>query len=93
MEGALWVHLRITLTKTPTSDWVPGSSRLVDPVSTLEASCEIADYGDACGGGGRWCSPYPKNSKVPNYTALRVSILGTVMMVLGRYPLFGYVDP
>ena len=30
---------------------------------------------------------------VPKRRVCRVSILGTVIMVLGRYLLFGYVDP
>ena len=32
-------------------------------------------------------------SKVPNYESCRVSILGNVFTALGRYLLFGYLDP
>ena len=32
-------------------------------------------------------------SHVPNYRVFRVSILGIVIAVLGRYHVFGYLDP
>ena len=35
----------------------------------------------------------PYGSKVPNYRLFRVSILGIVMMVLGRYLIVEYLDP
>ena len=34
-----------------------------------------------------------KRSKVPNYRVFGVSILGIVIMVLGRYVIVGYLDP
>ena len=37
--------------------------------------------------------PYPKGSYVPNYRAFRISIVGTVIMVLGRYLIVAYLDP
>ena len=35
----------------------------------------------------------PEGSKVPEYRVFRVSILGIVIMVLGRYLMVGYLDP
>ena len=35
----------------------------------------------------------PEGSKVPNHRVFRVSILGIVMMVLGRYLMAEYLDP
>ena len=35
----------------------------------------------------------PKGSKVANYRVLGVSILGIVIMVLGRYLMVEYLDP
>ena len=35
----------------------------------------------------------PSGSKVLNYKVLRVSVLGIVIMVLGRYLIVGYLDP
>ena len=32
-------------------------------------------------------------SKVPNYRVFLASIIGTVIMVLGRYLIIGYMDP
>ena len=37
--------------------------------------------------------PEPQGSKVSNYRVLRVSTLGIVAVVLGRYLLVGYFDP
>ena len=39
-------------------------------------------------GGGGW-----ESSDIPNYRVLRVSMLGIVNMVLGRYLLVRYLDP
>ena len=35
----------------------------------------------------------PLGSKVPNHRVFRVSILGNVFLVLGRYPIVEYLDP
>ena len=35
----------------------------------------------------------PQGSKVPKYGVYMVSILGIVVMVLGMYSVFGYLDP
>ena len=35
----------------------------------------------------------PSGSKVANYRVFRVSILGIVIMVLGRYLIVEYLDP
>ena len=35
----------------------------------------------------------PSGSKVPHYGVYRVSKVGIVTMVLGRYLLVGYLDP
>ena len=37
--------------------------------------------------------PIPEGPKYPHIGVLRVSALGIVSMVLGRYLLFGYLDP
>ena len=37
--------------------------------------------------------PYPKGSKGPKYGVSMVSILGIIMMVLGRYLIVEYLDP
>ena len=36
---------------------------------------------------------FPKGPKYTDIGFLRVSILETVIMVLGRYLVFGYLDP
>ena len=50
----------------------------------------IPDDGEVLSELARACIPFPKGPKDHN-RVFRVSILGTVTMVLGRYLLFGYL--
>ena len=58
--------------------------------------CGDCDDGSPTGSSGFSLSGFqvnPEGSKVPKYGESMASALGVVVMVLGRYLVFGYLDP